>query len=90
MVNTHIRVLPVTLIRVLGHTLVWVSVNYIYSYSLVVLMLYILFSIAIVDCRFRATFFILLFMTSYLPGLDVISVRLRRHILECMTSYFEP
>jgi len=29
-------------------------------------------------------------MTSFLPELDVISVRLRRHILECMTSYFGP
>ena len=44
--------LPVTLIWVLKHTLVWVSVNYIYSYSLAVLMLYILFSIAIVVCVF--------------------------------------
>jgi len=70
--NTLIRVLPVTLIWVLGHSLVWVSVNYIYSYSLVVLMLYILFSIAIVDCRFRATFFILLFMTSYFRVYDII------------------
>ena len=44
--------LPVTLIWVLEHTLVWVSVNYIYSYRLAVLILYILFSIAIVACVF--------------------------------------
>ena len=54
MMNTLIRVLPVTLIRVLGHTLVWVSSNnlYVVYHRLVVLMLYILFSIAIVACVF--------------------------------------
>ena len=55
--NTHIRVLPITLIGV-GHTLVWVSSNNLYMvyHRLIVLMLYILFSITIVDCRFRTTF----------------------------------
>ena len=82
MMNTLIRVLPVNLIRVLGHTLVWVSVNYIYSYSLVVLILYILFSIAIVACIFVLRFYSFVY--------DVIFTKMRRHILECMTSYFEP
>ena len=58
MMNTLIRVLPVTLIWVLEHTLVWVSSNnlYVVYHKLVVLMLYILFSVAIVDCVFVPRF----------------------------------
>ena len=61
--NTHIRVLPVTLIWVLGHTLVWVSSNnlYIVYHSLAVLMLYILLFIAVVNWRLCATFITFLF-----------------------------
>ena len=54
MMNTLIRVLPVTLIWMLEHTLVWISSNnlYVVYHRLAVLMLYILFSIAIVACVF--------------------------------------
>ena len=47
-----------TLIRVLGHTLVWVSSNnlYVVYHRLAVLMLYILLFITIVACRLRAAF----------------------------------
>ena len=50
MMNTLIRVLPVTLIWMLEHTLVWISSNnlYVVYHRLAVLMLYILFSITIV------------------------------------------
>ena len=50
--NTHIRVMMNTLIRVLPVTLIRVSSNnlYVVYHSLVVLILYILFSIAIVAC----------------------------------------
>ena len=58
MMNTLIRVLPVTLIWVLGYTLVWVSSNnlYVVYHRLVVLILYILFSIVIVACVFVPRF----------------------------------
>ena len=59
--NTHIRVMPVTLIWVLGHTLVWVSSNCLYMvhHRLVVLMLYILLSITVVVRSLRTTFVVL-------------------------------
>ena len=70
MMNTLIRVLPVTLIRMLGHTLVWVSSNnlYVVYHRLAVLMLYILLFITVVDWRLCATFVTLLFMTA--PDLE--------------------
>lgn len=62
MMNTLIRILPVTLIRVLGHTLVWVSSNHLYMvcHSLAVLMLYILLSITVVVRSLRTIFVVLL------------------------------
>ena len=50
MMNTLIRVLPVTLIRVSSNNL------YVVYHRLAVLMLYILFSIAIVACVFVPRF----------------------------------
>ena len=81
MMNTLIRVLPVTLIRVLGHTLVWVSSNnlYVVYHRLAVLMLYILFSIAIVACVFVPRFYSFVY--------DVIFTKMRRHIYQDETSY---
>ena len=80
--NTRIRVLPVILIWVLGHIFIWVSSNilYVVYHRLVVLILYILFSITIVDCVFVLRFYSFVY--------DVIFTKMRRHILECMTSYF--
>ena len=76
MMNTLIRVLPVTLIRVLVHTLVWVSSNnlYVVYHRLAVLMLYILFSIAIVACVFVPRFYSFVY--------DVIFTKMRRYIYQ--------
>ena len=54
--------MPVTLIWVLGHTLVWVSSNCLYMvhHRLVVLMLYILLSITVVVRSLRTIFVALL------------------------------
>ena len=76
MMSTLIRVLPVTLIWVLGHTLVWVSSNnlYVVYHRLAVLMLYILFSIAIVACVFVPRFYSFVY--------DVIFTKMRRYIYQ--------
>ena len=76
MMNTLIRVLPVTLIRVLVHTLVWVSSNnlYVVYHRLAVLMLYILFSITIVACVFVPRFYSFVY--------DVIFTKMRRYIYQ--------
>ena len=53
--NTHIRVLHVTLIWVLGHTLVWVSSNNLYVvYHRLTVLIYILLFIAVMDWRLCA------------------------------------
>ena len=67
MMNTLIRVLPVTLIRVLEHTLVWVSSNnlYVVYHRLAVLMLYILLFIAVVNWRLCVT------LITFLPASDL-------------------
>ena len=76
MMNTLIRVLPVTLIWVLEHTFVWVSSNNLYMvyHRLAVLILYILFSIAIVACVFVPRFYSFVY--------DVIFTKMRRHIYQ--------
>ena len=71
MMNTLIRVLPVTLIWVLGHTPVWVSSNnlYVVYHRLVVLMLYILLFIAAVTRHMCTTFVVLFILTT--PNLEL-------------------
>ena len=63
--NTHIRVLPITLIGV-GHTLVWVSSNNLYMvyHRLIVLMLYILLFITAATRHMCSTFVTLFILTA--------------------------
>ena len=75
--NTLIRVWPVSLIRVLGHTLVWVISNnlYVVYHRLAVLMLYILLFITIVACvcvphLFLITSYIIFHFTSFYKARD--------------------
>ena len=64
------------------NTLVWVSSNnlYVVYHRLVVLILYILFSIAIVACIFVPRFYSFVY--------DIIFTKMRRHIRQIETSYF--
>ncbi|EFL47272.1 hypothetical protein HMPREF9296_1935 [Prevotella disiens FB035-09AN] len=65
MMNTLIRVLPITLIGV-GHTLVWVSSNNLYMvyHRLIVLMLYILLFITAATRHMCSTFVTLFILTA--------------------------
>ena len=80
--NTHIRVLPITLIRVLGHTLVWASSNNLCMayHCLIVLMLYILSFIAVMAWRLCATFVVLFILT--VPDLEYYALSLHRLLLD--------
>ena len=82
MMNTLIRVLPITLIWVLEHTLVWVSSNNLYMvyHCLIVLMLYILSFIAVMAWRWCATFVVLFILT--VPDLEYYALSLHRLLLD--------
>ena len=82
MMNTLIRVLPVTLIWVLGHTFIWISSNNLYMvyHCLIVLMLYILSFIAAMAWRLCATFVVLFILT--VPDLEYYALSLHRLLLD--------